>query len=145
MKLIHMALACRSEADSDRFYQGLLGLRKIRSKTIPSSLAEQVFGRREEFRGIDYADETLHFEVFIDPHAGREHGRLEHVCLEVADLEDFLRKCREAGAAVLQVPRGSGRLTFVRDYDGHLYEIKQEVPAMGVEHPSGTTDHRRAR
>ena len=58
MKLIHVALACRSEADSDRFYQGLLGLRKIRSKTIPSSLAEQVFGRREEFRGIDYADET---------------------------------------------------------------------------------------
>ena len=46
MKLIHIALACRSEAASDRFYQELLGLRKIRSKTIPSSLAEQIFGPR---------------------------------------------------------------------------------------------------
>jgi catechol 2,3-dioxygenase-like lactoylglutathione lyase family enzyme len=129
MKLIHVALACRNEVNSDRFYQGLLGLRKIRSKTIPSSLAEQVFGRKEEFRIIDYADETLHFEIFVDPHVGREHGRLEHVCLEVVDLETFLRDCRASGATVLQVPKGDGgMLTFVRDYDGHLYEIKEQVP-----------------
>jgi catechol 2,3-dioxygenase-like lactoylglutathione lyase family enzyme len=66
MKLIHVALACRSEVNSDRFYQGLLGLPKIRSKTIPPSLAKQVFGREEEFRAIDYADESLHFEIFVD-------------------------------------------------------------------------------
>ena len=127
MKLIHVALACRSEANSDRFYQGLLGLRKIRSKTIPLSLAEQVFGRKEEFRIVDYADETLHFEIFVDPHASRERGRLEHVCLEVADLDGFVRNCREAGATVLQVPKGAGGLlTFVQDYDGHSYEIKEQ-------------------
>ena len=132
MKLIHVALACRSEVNCDRFYQDLLGLRKIRSKTIPSSLAEQVFGRKEEFRVIDYADDTLHFEIFVDPHVGREHGRLEHVCLEVADLEAFVRNCRASGATVLQVPKPTGDLlTFVRDYDGHLYEIKEKAAAAG--------------
>ena len=129
MKLIHVALACRSEVNCDRFYQGLLGLRKIRSKTIPSSLAEKVFGRKEEFRVIDYADECLHFEIFVDPHASQEHGRLEHICLEIADLEVFLKNCRAAGAPVLQSPRDAGGLiTFVSDYDGHLYEIKEQVP-----------------
>jgi catechol 2,3-dioxygenase-like lactoylglutathione lyase family enzyme len=129
MKLIHVALACGSEANSDRFYQGLLGLAKIRSKTIPASLAEQIFGRKEEFQVIDYADEGLHFEIFIDPQADPEGGRLDHICLEITDLEVFLRNCRAAGVPVLQVPRGSGGvITFVSDYDDHRYEIKQKEP-----------------
>ena len=129
MKLMHVALACRSERNSDRFYQDLLGLPRIRSKTIPPSLAKQIFGREEEFRVIDYANEGLHFEIFVDPQRGSEQGRLDHVCLEIADLEVFLRNCRAAGASVLQVPRETGGLiTFVSDYDGHLYEIKEKAP-----------------
>jgi len=128
MKLIHVALACRSEQNSDRFYRDLLGLPKIRSKTIPPSLAKQIFGREEEFRVIDYADESLHFEIFVDPQRGSEQGRLEHVCLEIADLEVFLRNCRTAGAPVLQTLRDAGGLiTFVSDDDGHLYEIKEQM------------------
>lgn len=129
MKLIHVALACRSEANGDRFYQNLLGLAKIRMKTIPPSLARQIFGCEEEFHIIDYANETLHFEIFIDPCRSQGRGRLDHVCLEIADLKGFVTKCREAGAAVLEVPKDAGGLlTFVRDYDGHLYEIKEQVP-----------------
>ena len=129
MKLIHVALACRSEQNSDRFYQDLLGLAKIRTKTIPPSLAKQIFGREEEFRVIDYANESLHFEIFVDPQRRSEQGRLDHVCLEIADLELFLRNCRTAGAPVQQTPKDDGGLiTFVSDYDGHLYEIKEKAP-----------------
>ena len=114
MKLIHVALACRSEQNSDRFYQDLLGLPKIRSKTIPPSLAKQIFDRDEEFRIIDYANESLHFEIFVDPQRRTEQGRLEHVCLEIADLEGFVKNCREVGAGVLQVPKGAdSQLTFI--------------------------------
>ena len=27
---------------------------------------------------------------------------------------------------ILQIPRGAGFLTFIRDYDGNLFEIKEK-------------------
>jgi catechol 2,3-dioxygenase-like lactoylglutathione lyase family enzyme len=52
-------------------------------------------------------------------------ARIDHVSLGVPDLGSFLNRCRDAGATVIQVPKGHVFLTFVRDADGNLFEIKE--------------------
>jgi catechol 2,3-dioxygenase-like lactoylglutathione lyase family enzyme len=127
MLLKHVALGCRSEENSDRFYGKLLGLKKVRSRTVQPSISKQIFGLDKELKIIEYADESIHFEVFAGVRENSESHRVEHVCLEVTAIEAFLSKCRDMGIATIQVPRGDALLTFIRDDDGNLFEIKEAI------------------
>ena len=124
MLLKHVALACRSEEQSDRFYGGLLGLEKVRSKMLPNTLAKQIFDVDHSCRIIDYSDGTLHFEIFIGNPTRSGNGIVEHVCLEVDDLDVFLEKCNDMELKLIQVPKGESVLTFIHDFDGNVFEIK---------------------
>ncbi len=124
MKVRHHGLACRSEETADRFYEQLLGLKKLEPKTLPAALSGLLFGIHSDLPIRNYAGDELHFEVFIhecNPPAG---GSPVHVCLEVEDLDTFLERCRTMGVPVTRVPRGDRWITFIRDYDGNRFEIK---------------------
>ena len=123
MQLKHIALVCSSEEGSDRFYMNLLGLKKMSSKTIPAELSKQIFNLDYELKIINYANENIHFEIFIDNHKGSKTGRIDHVCLQVDDLESFLKTCRAMALEILRVPKGDAFITFIKDYDGNLFEI----------------------
>jgi len=124
MLLKHVALVCSSEEKSDKFYGSLLGVKKGRSKIIPSTLSKQIFNVDSELKIIDYAVDEMHFEVFISHQKVADDKKIEHICLEVDDLEVFLNKCKEMGVKILQIPKEKGFLTFISDYDGNLFEIK---------------------
>ena len=51
-------------------------------------------------------------------------GRIDHVCLAVDKLEAFLEKCRNMGVEIARVPKGDAVITFIKDYDGNLFELK---------------------
>ena len=125
MLLKHVALVCSSEEKSDKFYESLLGLTKVHSKIIPSTLSKQIFNLDSDFKIIDYAVDEIHFEVFINNQKVADDKKVEHVCLEVDDLEVFLSKCNDMGVKILQIPKKEGFLTFISDYDGNLFEIKE--------------------
>ena len=131
MLLKHVALVCSSEEKSDKFYEGLLGLKKARSKIIPSTLSKQIFNLDSELKIIDYAVDGIHFEVFINNQKVVDEKKVEHVCLEVDNLEAFLNKCNDVGVKILQIPKEGGFLTFISDYDGNLYEIKTNRGTLG--------------
>jgi catechol 2,3-dioxygenase-like lactoylglutathione lyase family enzyme len=124
MILRHVALTCSSEENSDRFYKSLLGLEKSEPKPLPRALSKAIFNVESELQMINYLDEYVHFEIFISSHSRRSVGQIEHVCLEVDDLQGFLKKCRNLGVEVSQIPKGDRTLTFIRDFDGNLFEIK---------------------
>jgi catechol 2,3-dioxygenase-like lactoylglutathione lyase family enzyme len=128
MELNHVALACRDETACDAFYADLLGLRKLSAKTLPPELAGQIFDIQEAFRIVTYGSEALVCEIFISDRFANTANRIEHLCLEVADRDAFLQQCRAKGVSVRLVPRGDHRLLFIRDDDGHIFEIK-ETPA----------------
>lgn len=48
----------------------------------------------------------------------------EHNCIQVKNLETFIEKCRSMEIDVLQVPKGDTRITFIKDDDGNLFEVK---------------------
>lgn len=126
MKLRHVALVYGSEEKADRFLAGVLGLKKSEPKTLSRELALAVFGLDRELGMINYTNESLQVEVFIDSgHTGKSRP-VEHVCFEVDDLSGFLERCGREAIAVSRIPRGDYFLTFVRDEDNNLFEIKEK-------------------
>jgi len=127
MILQHVALVCTSEEKSDKFYQDLLGLKKSEPKTLPSALSKSIFNLDSELVIINYLNEHLHFEIFITDLSQDSTRQIEHYCLEVGNLEDFIDKCRMLGVELAQIPKGDRTLTFIKDFDGNLFEIKRSA------------------
>jgi catechol 2,3-dioxygenase-like lactoylglutathione lyase family enzyme len=124
MILRHVALTCSSEKKSDRFYKDLLGLEKSEPKILPRSLSKAIFNFDSELLMIHYLGKDAHFEIFITENSKRTVEQIVHVCLEVEDLNAFLNECHRLEIEVIHVPKGDRTLTFIRDDDGNLFEIK---------------------
>ena len=127
MLLKHVALVCRSEDNSDKFYKDLLGLQKKNTKVLPKTLSRQIFNLDAEYTIVNYADDDMHFEIFLGKQGGAHHTGLEHICLEVDDLAEFLKRCHSLGTHTRQIPKENGIITFITDFDGNLFEIKEKI------------------
>jgi catechol 2,3-dioxygenase-like lactoylglutathione lyase family enzyme len=124
MQLKHVALVCRSEDKSDRFFTNLLGLQKVSSNTIPSTLVNQIFNIDSDLKIINYANDNIVFEVFIDNKKRAEKNKIEHICIQMENLGSFLETCRSMKIEIIQIPKGDAFITFIKDDDGNLFEIK---------------------
>ena len=125
MQLKHIAQVSSTEENADRLYQDVLGLKKINAKMLPASLANDIFNVNAELQIINYANDALHFEIFINNSHHVKNDTIGHICLEVENLEAFLERCRQNAVEVIQVPKGDGLITFIKDTDGSLFEIKE--------------------
>lgn len=127
MLLRHVGLTCSSEENSDKFYKDFLGLEKSGPKTLPAELSRAIFYLDADLKMINYMDDNIHFEIFITNQSNRSQRQIEHLCLEVDDLPGFIEKCRSMGVAVALIPKGEKTLTFIKDFDGNLFEIKRSA------------------
>jgi len=125
MMLKHVALTCSREEDANRFYGDLLELNKLNHKTLSETLSLQIFDLEVELPIINYANDEMHFEIFIHDAASLDvdHRPIAHTCIEVEDLTAFLTRCQDLGAPVRQIPKGDKTVTFISDFDGNLFEI----------------------
>lgn len=130
MKAHHFGLACSSEKKADGFYENLLGLKRLERKTVPAALCGTFFGIPHDMVVLNYVSGEDFFEVFI--HQGERPAAASpaHICLEVEDLEAFLERCRAMDVPVMRAARGDRWITFIQDFDGNRFEIK-EGPAQG--------------
>jgi catechol 2,3-dioxygenase-like lactoylglutathione lyase family enzyme len=126
MLLKHAGLTCSTEGNADKFYRDLLGLNKSEPKTLPADLAQAIFNLDAELQMINYIDDHIHFEIFITPQSSTSQLQIDHLCLEVADLAGFIAKCRSMQVEVALIPKGDKTLTFIKDFDGNLFEITQQ-------------------
>lgn len=127
MRLLHVALVRSSEAASDRFFVDILGLARMRSKTVPPELCAQLFGVEREHALLYYGNEQLQFEVFLSDRKDFSEAHLGHVCLEVESTRDLLTRCAAAGIEVREAVRGESSVIFIADEDGNLFEIKERA------------------
>lgn len=132
MHLLHVALTASSETNADAFYVGLLGLNKAEPKTVPGQVCQKLFGIARDVVAINYTGGPTHFEVFICPSTTTPPGRVDHTCLGVENLSEFLRKCETLGLQTIRVPKGQAVITFVKDLDGNLFEVKETTPSSVV-------------
>lgn len=134
MVLRHVGLTSGSEEKADTFFVGLLGLMKSEPKTLPRELSKAIFSIDAELLMINYQDENAHFEIFITGETIGNSRQIAHVCLEVDNLEEFLENCRSLNVDIARIPKGDKTLTFIRDFDGNLFEIKRA--ALSEDHPA---------
>ena len=125
MKLHHVAVICSSQENADRFYQVILGLQKIKTSPLSEDLAGQIFDIAQKCQIILYASETFAVEVFVPASFPEKRAPFVHLCLEVEDREQFVGRCQEMALPVKRIEKGDSFLTFVQDYDGNLFEIKE--------------------
>jgi len=125
MKLHHAAVVCSSEKNTDQFYEKILKLKKIKKYILSSDLAEQIFGTPYECQIIFYSDGNLAVEVFIPTSSVGKVSPFVHLCLEVEKREQFLADCLALGITVKRVQKGESLLSFIEDFDGNLFEIKE--------------------
>jgi catechol 2,3-dioxygenase-like lactoylglutathione lyase family enzyme len=126
MRISHVALASSSEEKADRFYQDILGLKKTRTVTLPASIMKSIFGLDEECRKADYENGEIRFEIFFTGQKGPRTIRPDHVCLDVNNLEAFLKKCEAMNVEIIRVAKGESIVIFIKDYDGNFFEIKEK-------------------
>ena len=124
MLLKHAGLTCSTEDNADHFYRDLLGLNKSEPKTLPADLSRAIFNLDAELQMINYMDDRIHFEIFITTQPGISQRPIDHLCLEVDDLSDFLENCRKLNVEINQIPKGDKTLTFIKDFDGNLFEMQ---------------------
>ncbi len=123
MKIGHVGLTCSSEKKADRFYGSLFGLEKQEPKTVPADTANPIFGIDVDLNVINYTGDGVRFEVFLSE-SNITKRPIDHICIEVENLEAFVDQCRKKGVKVNRVPRGESRVTFIEDFDGNLFEVK---------------------
>ena len=126
MLLRHAGLTSSSEDNADKFYRDLLGLNKSEPKTLPSDLSKAIFNLDAELQMINYMNDPIHFEIFIADQSSTSPRPIEHLCLEVDDLTGFIKKCRRLQVEVALIPKGDKTLTFIKDFDGNLFEVTQK-------------------
>ena len=127
MKLHHIAIVCSSIKRADRFYEGVLGLKKIKSATLDRAFGEQLFGISQECEMILYGNQNVRIEVFVTVLNPKIRMPYHHLCLEVEDRKSFVEKCEEAGLTVKRISKGDYLIIFMEDYDGNLFEIKEFI------------------
>jgi hypothetical protein len=126
MKFVHTALGASSEKNADRFFNNILGLEKQIPKILNKEITRAIFGISEEFLIINYKNENVHYEIFINEKFKGPERQISHSCLQVKGLINIVDKCRKAGLKVVEVPKGTGVVTFISDFDGNLFELKEE-------------------
>jgi hypothetical protein len=125
MRILHTGLGASSEKNADLFFQELLGLVKAAPISVSAELCRSIFAIDRELRIISYKAEGIHFEVFIDPLYRAPEQTVLHTCLEVDNQAGFLKKCGATGLKVSRTPKGDSSVSFVFDFDGNPYEVKE--------------------
>jgi catechol 2,3-dioxygenase-like lactoylglutathione lyase family enzyme len=125
MKVHHSGLACRSEETADRFYEKFLGMKKLERKTVPAALSGAFFGIPSDLTVLNYVLDDVYLEVFVHESARPAAGSPCHICLEVEGLKAFLERARAMSVPIMRARKGDRWVTFIRDFDGNLFEIKE--------------------
>jgi catechol 2,3-dioxygenase-like lactoylglutathione lyase family enzyme len=123
MNVLHVALRASSEENAARFYGDLLGLGMVKSYDVGPALMDALFGLDRSVKVIVYGGGAVSFELFLLP--GAPPPAPDHTCIGTSDLPGFLAACRDAGVEVVSAPKGDRTITFVHDFDGNRFEVKE--------------------
>lgn len=124
VKLLHVGLQNETEEQARLFYTTVLGCKVKKTFTLEEKLAKEIFGVNGSLKAIQFQGDSSVFEVFIlkPPTV----ASTMHVCIEVADLDSFLLKCRRYEITPRIIHREQKTLYFISDFSGNLFEVKEK-------------------
>jgi len=120
--LKHVALQYSDRKQAEIFFTKILGLQLKKTFTLSKELSNEIFGTNEEATVDVYANDYSYFEIFITKRQTKYN--YEHICIEINDREEFVKRCEKYGIEPIFVKKGEKTLLFIKDYAGNLFEIK---------------------
>lgn len=124
VSLDHACCTFRSADTARRVLGDCLGLRYLRSFTLPSDAATALFRVEDAVEVMVFGVERRLLEAVIAPRTPCVSSP-SHVCFVVDDLDETLERCRACGLQVRSTTVGDHAVFFVADLDGNLFELKQ--------------------
>jgi catechol 2,3-dioxygenase-like lactoylglutathione lyase family enzyme len=124
IKTIHVALQYSDRKKADIFFNKILGLSLEKTFSLSKDLSKDIFGVSEELIVDVYKNDEACFEVFIT--GIKTNNSFEHTCIEIENMAEFLRRCKEYGIEPIFVKKGVKTLLFIKDFSGNLFEIKKK-------------------
>lgn len=124
MVLDHVGIMNADEDGAVRFYQGILGLKKIKESFVSPVLAKRLFSLDRELRMLVFGKDDVKVEIFIIPGFSLPSPSVPHFCLQVPDLGALLEKAKMEGIKVISAERGGRTVYFVEDFLGNRIELK---------------------
>ena len=124
MEYLHTGLVASTTEQADRFYIGILGMKKTDSMVADRTLMQQLFGINEDGEIVKYQDGNTLFEVFVRAGYRVPQGHIPHSCIKVQDLSSVVAQCKAAGLEVVEAIKGNRVITFISDFDGNRFEMK---------------------
>jgi len=125
IQYIHTGITSSCIENADRFFSGILGMTKSEPKETPAPVCNTLFGIQEAITRVNYTGEQCQFEVFIRRTDKTDIPVIAHTCIAVPDLKIFLDTCRTGNIEIKEFNTGAKNITFIKDYDGNLYELQQ--------------------
>jgi negative regulator of genetic competence, sporulation and motility len=122
--LQHVAIQYPEKKKAEMFFTKVLELSIVKTFTVSEELSKQIFGISEDVEVVVYGNNNTKFEVFITQKKSSQF--FEHICIEVENKDDFVKKCKKYGLKPFFVKKGERDLLFVRDFAENLYEIKEK-------------------
>lgn len=124
--LNHLGLLNFSEDEARKFYHGILGLDEQYDFDLKPAESELIFGIRRPFRVLVFSKNNFKLEIFIARKAIEFKPAVNHICLNVPNRSDIIRRCKENGLKVVEIERSDKVTVFVNDFAGNIFELKEE-------------------
>ena len=125
MFLNHIGVINKNADEAVRFYQGFLGLDKLKEITLTPELSEELFSVKGEIRLLAFSMGDQKVEVFIYPEYNPPSPNIPHMGLLVDNFLEILDKAGESGVRVIKGSHNEKTVYFIMDFSGNMIEIKQ--------------------
>ncbi len=124
MHLNHIGINIVDTGEIQHFYQDILGFYPERSFPINLEISKIFFDIKGETKAFIVKNKSLRLELFLyDKPINTGYA---HLCVEVEDREETVRKSAANGYPVIRMKRESGDLLFVKDKAGNVFELKNK-------------------
>ena len=125
-KGIHSALCFSTEENAVKIMEELFMLKKVKSFTAGPELINNLFGVERDVKIIVYNAGTFDVEVFISKPP--DAFTFAHLCFSVDNRKELIELAEKMGLQVTYHERDdNSHIVFIKDLDGNLYEIKEEI------------------
>jgi catechol 2,3-dioxygenase-like lactoylglutathione lyase family enzyme len=126
MRLNHIGLNISHAGEPNQFYQEILGFVPLHDFSLPKDISHLLFGIEEETKVFVLQNGQVKLELFLHHHPIAPG--YAHLCLEMDDREETVRKGSASGYQVIRRKREKGDLLFIKDKSGNLFELKNQQP-----------------
>ncbi len=123
MELNHIALTVTGHQEITDFYQDILGFQTMRVFELEEQLSEKIFGIPSDVAIAVLTRDELTLEIFISKTPVKPG--FAHICLNVRNRDEIIRKAKALGYRIVSIDRGSYDLIFISDKNGNLFELKE--------------------